>query len=88
LGWPNFSDAQVEYQVRDRLSFTRFLRLGIEDRIPDGEVRSWGRHRPFAALGANIFKKRSWNSCCPRLFTDMQKAMRKIDGPACRCYRQ
>jgi IS5 family transposase len=32
----NLSDEQVEYQVRDRLSFTRFLRLGIEDRIPDG----------------------------------------------------
>src|SRR5271168_4311930 len=31
----NLSDEQVEYQVRDRLSFTRFLRLGIEDRIPD-----------------------------------------------------
>ena len=30
------SDEQVEYQVGDRLSFTRFLRLGIEDRIPDG----------------------------------------------------
>jgi transposase, IS5 family len=28
----NLSDEQVEYQVRDRLSFTRFLRLGIEDR--------------------------------------------------------
>jgi transposase, IS5 family len=28
-------DEQVEYQVRDRLSFTRFLRLGIEDSIPD-----------------------------------------------------
>ena len=27
--------AQAEYQVRDRLSFTRFLRLGIEDSIPD-----------------------------------------------------
>jgi IS5 family transposase len=27
---------QVGYQVGDRLSFTRFLRLGIEDRIPDG----------------------------------------------------
>jgi IS5 family transposase len=26
----------VEYQVRDRLSFTRFLGLGIEDGIPDG----------------------------------------------------
>src|SRR3954454_1541867 len=32
----NMSDEQVEYQVRDRLSFTRFLRLGIEDRVPDG----------------------------------------------------
>jgi len=32
----NLSDEQAEYQVRDRLSFTRFLRLGIEDRIPDG----------------------------------------------------
>src|ERR1700690_659614 len=32
----NLSDEQAEYQVRDRLSFTRFLRLGIEDSIPDG----------------------------------------------------
>ena len=32
----NLSDEQIEYQVRDRLSFTRFLRLGIEDSIPDG----------------------------------------------------
>jgi IS5 family transposase len=32
----NLSDDQIEYQVRDRLSFTRFLGLGIEDGIPDG----------------------------------------------------
>src|SRR5450830_1364093 len=32
----NLSDEQVEYQVSDRMSFTRFLRLGIEDCIPDG----------------------------------------------------
>src|SRR5450755_3403749 len=32
----NLSDEQVEYHVRDRMSFTRFLRLGMEDRIPDG----------------------------------------------------
>jgi transposase, IS5 family len=32
----NLSDEQVEYQVRDRLSFTRFLRLGFEDSVPDG----------------------------------------------------
>lgn len=31
----NLSDEQTEFQVRDRLSFTRFLRLGIEDGIPD-----------------------------------------------------
>ena len=30
------SDEQAEYQARDRLSFTRFLALGIENRIPDG----------------------------------------------------
>ncbi len=32
----NLSDEQVEYQVRDRLSFTRSLTSGIEDCIPDG----------------------------------------------------
>jgi transposase, IS5 family len=32
----NLSDDQIEYQVRDRLSFTRFLGLSIEDGIPDG----------------------------------------------------
>jgi IS5 family transposase len=32
----NLSDEQVEYQVGDRLSFTRFPGLGIEDGIPDG----------------------------------------------------
>src|SRR6202140_5148931 len=32
----NLSDEQVEYQVRDRLSFTRFLRLGIRDTISAG----------------------------------------------------
>ena len=31
----NLSDEQVEFQVRDRLSFMRFLDLGLEDRIPD-----------------------------------------------------
>src|SRR5262245_66661523 len=31
----NLSDEQVEYQARDRLSFSRFLGLAIEDSIPD-----------------------------------------------------
>ncbi len=32
----NLLDEQIEYQVRDRLSFTRFLGLGFELGIPDG----------------------------------------------------
>jgi len=32
----NLSDEQVEFQARDRLSFTRFLGLGFEDGVPDG----------------------------------------------------
>ena len=31
----NISDEDLEYQVNDRLSFMRFLGLGLEDRVPD-----------------------------------------------------
>ncbi len=34
----NLSDDQIEYQIRDRLSFMRFLDLGIEDRVPDAKT--------------------------------------------------
>ena len=43
----NLSDEQIEYQVSDRMSFTRFLRLGIEDRVPDGTTllfKRFSRH--------------------------------------------
>ena len=33
----NLSDDQIEYQVRDRLSFMRFLGLGLENRVPDAK---------------------------------------------------
>ena len=32
----NLSDEQIEYQVWDRATFTRFVGLGLEDSIPDG----------------------------------------------------
>jgi len=32
----DLSDDQIEYQVRDRLSFMRFLGLDFEDSVPDG----------------------------------------------------
>ena len=34
----NLSDEQIEYQIRDRLSFMRFLDLGVEDRVPDAKT--------------------------------------------------
>ena len=34
----NLSDDQIDYQVRDRLSFMRFLGLGLEDRVPDAKT--------------------------------------------------
>lgn len=34
----NLSDDQLEYQLRDRLSFIRFLGLGLEDPVPDAKT--------------------------------------------------
>lgn len=34
----NLSDDQIEYQVRNRLSFVWFLDLGLEDRAPDAKT--------------------------------------------------
>lgn len=34
----NISDDELEYQVNDRLSFMRFLHLGLEDRVPDSKT--------------------------------------------------
>ena len=36
----NLSDDQTEYQINDRMSFIRFLGLGLGDRIPDAEQNS------------------------------------------------
>ncbi len=34
----NLADEGIEYQVRDRLSFMRFLELQLEDRVPDAKT--------------------------------------------------
>ena len=34
----NLSDDRIEYQIRDRLSFMRFLGLNLEDRVPDAKT--------------------------------------------------
>jgi len=42
----NLSDAQAEYQIKDRLSFMRFLGLNIGDRVPD-EKTIWHYREQF-----------------------------------------
>jgi transposase, IS5 family len=54
----NLSDEQIEYQVRDRLSFTRFLGLGFEASIPDGTTL-WLLREKLAKAGliAKLFER-------------------------------
>jgi len=42
--WYDLSDFQAEYQINDRLSFRKFLGLGIEDRVPDSTTIENFRH--------------------------------------------
>jgi len=53
----NLSDDQAEYQICDRLSFMRFLGLGLHNRVPDAktiwlfrELLVKGHRRPVRAL--------------------------------------
>ena len=45
----NFSDHQVGFQIKDRLSCWRFLGLGMEDIIPD-EKTVWANELSRASL--------------------------------------
>jgi IS5 family transposase len=47
----NLSDEQMEYQLRDRLSFMRFLGLGLEDAVPDATTL-WLYREALARAGA------------------------------------
>ena len=54
----NLSDDAVEYQVRDRLSFMRFLGLGLGDRVPDAKTIWLFREQlGQAKLVRRLFKK-------------------------------
>ena len=47
----NLSDDQVEYQIRDRFSFVRFLGLEFEDKVPDART-VWLYREQLAQTGA------------------------------------
>ena len=50
----NLSDDQIEYQVRDRLSFMRFLGLGLGDRVPDART-VWLYREARAGMMEEVF---------------------------------
>jgi Transposase domain (DUF772) len=75
------SDDQTEYQIRDRLSFMRFLDLALEDRVPDAKT-IWLFREQLTKAGA-----------IERLFTRFRRgaARRRVpgDGRADRgCHRR
>ena len=54
----NLGDDAVEYQVRDRLSFMRFLGLGIGDRVPDAKtIWLFREELGSAGLVKRLFKR-------------------------------
>jgi IS5 family transposase len=60
----NLSDDQLEYQLRDRLSFGRFLGLGLEDTVPDAKT-VWLYREQLAQAGV-----------IERLFDDFDRHLR------------
>ena len=58
----NLSDDETEFQIFDRLSFTRFLGLGLNDDVPDAKT-IW------------VFKDRLGNDGVKRLFKRLNKAL-------------
>ena len=74
----NLSDDQTEYQIKDRLSFTRFLDLELEETIPDAKTL-WTFRDTLSQKGAieKLFKKFKLNN--PRNSTEAsRKAVNRI----------
>ena len=71
----NISDAQAEYQIKDRLSFMRFLGLSLCDTVPDEKtIGEYREHLVKAKIIEELFNgftlqlekkkgNRSWGSC-------------------------
>jgi IS5 family transposase len=59
--WYDLSDPQAEYQINDRLSFRKFLGLGIEANVPDSTTIENFRH---------LMEERNWGEKLVKLFDD------------------
>lgn len=58
----NLSDAAVEFQVKDRLSFMRFLNLSLADRVPD-EKTVWSFREGLGKLGLEVKLFEKFDGC-------------------------
>lgn len=59
--WYDLSDRQAEYQINDRLSFRKFLGLGMESDIPDATTIENFRH---------LIEERNWGDKLVKLLDD------------------
>src|SRR5262249_14877266 len=91
----NLSDEQVEYQIRDRISFMRFLGLGLEDAVPDAgfphlhefRLREHACARAILVTRANVHGR--VNVAIPRSIAhakNAESAVRRL--PPCHCCAQ
>ena len=54
----DLSDDQAEFQIQDRLSFMRFLGLGLDDRVPDAKtIWLFREHLTQARAVENLFAR-------------------------------
>ena len=77
----NLSDDQIEYQVRDRLSFMRFL--GLEDRVPDAKT-VW-LYREALAQAGKVEGCSASSTAIWRGRATSRAAVKSWMRPSCRC---
>ena len=75
--WYGLSDPQLEEQVRDRLSFRRFVGLGLEDATPD---RSGNRRLPREKTTMVHFRERLRSAGCASTLFDAALASLRERG--------
>lgn len=74
------SDDQAEFQIQDRLSFMRFLGLGLGDRVPDAKtIWLFREHLTQARAVENLFARFDKASHQGRLSCDGRADRRRHD---------
>ena len=77
----NLSDDRIEYQIRDRFSFMRFLGLELEDRVPDAKTVWVFRERLKALQLVEVLFTRFHEQLAARGYE--ARAGQMIDGKEC-----